>query len=149
MHEKRNVRISGRRLITAMVAAGLGVATVAGTAAPASATSTGESVPGAYGQLKSVQRDSANRVNLHFWLRDTAADGDHAQARVQSLTRNDQIRTFGWHSAVGKGAVYEKNTHVSDSAGVSAVRIQVCRKGDDLPDICTYSNWLVDIPSDE
>ena len=78
---------------------------------------------------------------MHFYLRDTSADGEHAQARVQSLDGAGSLHLYKWHSAVGYGTAYSENVHVTDTGRVTAVRIQVCRMGDELPPLCDWSRW--------
>ena len=58
------------------------------------------------------------------------------------LTPTGTPRWFSWHYAIGEGFINEGNTHVRDTNGVQQIRIQVCRVGDDLPDICAVSSWL-------
>ena len=122
-------------------------ATVLATAAASPATaapSTSKSIPGAFGALTDIQwsSSSVNEVHFTFLVRDTAADGDHAEARVQTINPDGQITSFRWHSAIGYGDQTRFATYASTSSAISAVRIQVCRKGDDLRDICDPSPWV-------
>jgi hypothetical protein len=120
------------------------VATLA-TVSPASASDVsgvGGGVPGAYGWLENIRWTSdVSLVYFDFYVKDTAADGDHAQARVQVLVGDNRVESFSWHYAYGYGTVNSFPTYVNDDEAVKAIRIEACRKGDDLPDICDYSPW--------
>ena len=116
------------------------------TAAPAAAADTYTNVllPGAYGKLSNIRwsSSSAYRVDFTFLVQDIAADGDHAEARVQMKSPNGAITSFRWHSAVGDGVQNRFDTYINASSAIGAIRIQACRKGDDLPDICEESHWV-------
>ena len=110
-----------------------------------SGASTTKSIPGAFGALTNIQWSSSSVYEAHFTflVRDTAADGDHAEARVQTIDPDGQITSFRWHSAIGYGDETRFATYARTSSAISAIRIQVCRKGDDLRDICDPSPWVI------
>lgn len=118
------------------------VTTVGGPAA-AGATYVNRIVPGAYGKLYDIKWSSTSTsyVSFMFLVQDTDADGDHAEARVQSMTPNGTITSYRWHSAVGYGDENRFSTYINSSSSIAAIRIQVCRRGDDLPDVCGTSSW--------
>jgi hypothetical protein len=115
-------------------------------AVPVAAADTYANVmlPGAYGKLSNIDwsSTSTSRVDFTFLVQDIAADGDHAEARAQMKSPNGQITSFRWHSAVGYGVKNQFDTYIEAGSAIGAIRIQVCRRGDDLPDICEESHWV-------
>lgn len=127
------------------IVASPGIASAADTSTtPTSKTSSdrGTEVDGP-GMLSVAEHMRWNiyRVDFDFYVKDTAADGDHAEARVQELTADGRLHWFPWHKAIGNGAVNRFSTYVHDDAGVQAIRVEGCRRGDDLPDYCLVSSW--------
>lgn len=131
------------RLGALAAAAAATIATTTAAPAEAGTTKVVHNVPGAYGALNNIYWpvDSVSRVYFDFVVVDTSADGDHAEARVQTKTPNGQVTSFAWHQAVGYLDRNEFSTYAQTSSPIAAVRIEVCRKGDDWPDICGYSDW--------
>lgn len=124
------------------------VTLISASSSPASAAEPGSpqavvaSVDGAQGTLSDIQYLSWTYVAMNLRIKDTSSDGEHAEGRVQTMDSEGTVHSFSWHSAVGYGTAYEdRNAHVSDTRRIQAVRIQVCRKGDDLPDVCDWSSW--------
>lgn len=133
----------GNYRLKAITVAAAAVAATAVAAPAEAATSTSRSVDGAYGSLTNIAwSSSVYEVSFMFTVRDTAKDGDHAEARVQTLNPNGQITSFSWHTAVGYGDETRFATYARTSSAIAAIRIQVCRKGDDLRDICEESPWV-------
>ena len=138
----REVRVLPIKVITGLIVSALGILLVAVNASPASAAGTSASVPGAWGSVTKVRGDGPFRVELTFRVKDTMADGDHAQARVQVLTSDNHLYWYRWHYAFGKGRVTAMSGYAWNSEGIDALRVQACRVGDDLPDICDVSSWV-------
>ena len=131
-------------LIVVLALVGAAAGTVSSASPAAAASYTNKEIPGAYGSLYNIYWpvDTAYEVYFDVKIEDTAADGDHAEARVQSKTPGGAVTSYSWHSASGYGTENRFSTYIKDDTVVAAVRIQVCRKGDDLPDICGYSPWV-------
>ncbi|HEY9291122.1 MAG TPA: hypothetical protein VIP98_07585 [Microlunatus sp.] len=138
-------KLASTKIRTATAAAAAGLATLALTAAPAEAsTQTAARVSGAYGVLSYVEWASSHKVNFYLDIVDTAGDGEHATGRVQILVPDgddNKVVSYGWHSAVGKGDTYSSKTYAQSTSAIYAVRIEVCRTGDELPTICDTSPW--------
>ena len=138
-------KLSSKAIKIASAAAAMGLATLALTATPAQAsTQTSTSVSGAYGALNYVTWSSSHRADFYIDIVDTKADGEHATGRVQILVPNgddNKVLSYGWHKAVGKGNSYDSKTYAKSSSVIYAVRIQVCRVGDELPTLCSTSSW--------
>lgn len=132
-----------RKIAGILTACAAAVLVATGTTAPASASiGASVSLPGAFGKVDNVQFTSAHTAHFEFFLEDMAKDGDHAQARVVTLDSGGTMRWWLWHSAIGYHARYSApNSYATDSRGVQAIRIEVCRMGDSLPDICDFSGW--------
>ena len=123
-------------------------ASVLATASPAAARSTkpgdpaGASVSGAYTFASNVRWWSKSYFYLNLLVRDTEADGVHAEGRVQTKDSSGRITSYPWHKAVGQYDQWvAKDTHVSNSAGIRSMRVEACRFGKALPTTCSYSSW--------
>ena len=80
-YERMTALLRKLAITAAVLAASASVVSL--PASPASATiRTEASVDGAWGYLNNIQFDSWTYVTMDFYLKDTSADGDHAQARV-------------------------------------------------------------------
>ncbi|MFG2345159.1 hypothetical protein [Streptomyces phaeochromogenes] len=114
--------------------------TMTGTASAASGTDAG--VPGAWGKIE-VDWDTARRAGIELTVKDTAADGAHAEMRVASRDAQGDTVWYSWRAASGNGVTVGDSTYASVSDGLVGLRIQVCRVDKDTIEDCAYSDWVM------
>jgi hypothetical protein len=138
------------RVLNAALVLACGAATsLALTGGPAAAaTAASKRVPGAYASITSVTWADQALVHFKLTVKDTSADGIHAEGQVQERQgMTGKVITFRAHKAVGKGHVYyDPKAYVVDGHPVNAIRIGVCATGTTNSgkhvSFCGFSPWV-------
>lgn len=136
------MRLRGKSvLFVAASAAFLTVATTSSASAAYGAVLSAETT-GAYGDAYITYGSKTYLSKIEFRSVDLLADGHHARLRLNTKRSDGSVANWAWrYNYGGKGAQPEWTTTLSDSRGITQVRLQVCRaEGDDILN-CAYSGW--------